>query len=70
MSEGGKTAKRLSFAENSALSGAASIIPKTAAAPIESVKLLVQNQDEMLRTGLVSPTLGTDYVNRLELRVG
>merc|ERR1711931_414334 len=43
--------KQLSFAENFMLSGAAAIISKTAAAPIERVKLLVQNQDEMLKAG-------------------
>jgi len=43
--------KKLHFAENFALSGAAAIISKTAAAPIERVKLLVQNQDEMLKQG-------------------
>lgn len=43
--------KKLSFAENFALSGAAAVISKTAAAPIERVKLLVQNQDEMLKSG-------------------
>ncbi|XP_029638551.1 ADP,ATP carrier protein 3, mitochondrial [Octopus sinensis] len=42
---------KLGFAENFALSGAAAIISKTAAAPIERVKLLVQNQDEMLKSG-------------------
>jgi len=46
--------KQLGFAENFALSGAAAIISKTAAAPIERVKLLVQNQDEMLKTGRLS----------------
>nr|AYV89122.1 hypothetical protein CAPTEDRAFT_163594 [Tetranychus truncatus] len=43
--------KKMGFAENFALSGAAAIISKTAAAPIERVKLLVQNQDEMLKQG-------------------
>lgn len=43
--------KDVSFLENFALSGAAAIISKTAAAPIERIKLLVQNQDEMLKTG-------------------
>lgn len=43
--------KKLSFAENFGLSGAAAIISKTAAAPIERVKLMVQNQDEMLKAG-------------------
>mmetsp|Transcript_26626 Transcript_26626/g.43587 ORF Transcript_26626/g.43587 Transcript_26626/m.43587 type:complete len:305 (-) Transcript_26626:255-1169(-) len=43
--------KRLTPAENFALSGAAAVISKTVAAPIERVKLLIQNQDEMLKTG-------------------
>ena len=51
--------RHLGFAENFALSGAAAIISKTAAAPIERVKLLVQNQDEMLKTGrLTEPYKG------------
>jgi len=37
--------------EDFALSGSAAIISKTVAAPIERIKLLVQNQDEMLKTG-------------------
>jgi len=45
------SSKKLGFAENFALSGAAAIISKTAAAPIERVKLLVQNQDEMIKMG-------------------
>ena len=49
----------LGFLENFALSGAAAVISKTAAAPIERVKLLVQNQDEMLKTGrLAEPYKG------------
>jgi len=47
----GKGADSLSFAENFALSGVAAVVSKTAAAPIERVKLMVQNQDEMLKTG-------------------
>jgi len=43
--------KKLHFVENFGLSGAAAIISKTAAAPIERVKLLVQNQDEMIKAG-------------------
>merc|ERR1711976_752757 len=43
--------QKLGFAENFALSGAAAIISKTATAPIERVKLLVQNQDEMIKSG-------------------
>jgi len=42
---------KLGFAENFALSGAAAVISKTAAAPIERIKLLVQNQEEMLKSG-------------------
>jgi len=37
--------------EDFALSGAAAVISKTAAAPIERVKLMVQNQDEMIKNG-------------------
>lgn len=50
---------KLGFAENFALSGAAAVISKTAAAPIERVKLLVQNQDEMIKQGkLTEPYKG------------
>jgi len=45
--------KKLGFAENFALSGAAAVISKTAAAPIERVKLLVQNQEEMIKQGIL-----------------
>lgn len=59
MGDGGKQITKLNFAENFGLSGAAAVISKTAAAPIERVKLLVQNQDEMLRTGrLAEPYKG------------
>jgi len=51
MSEESKPHANLGFAENFGLSGAAAIISKTAAAPIERVKLMVQNQGEMLKTG-------------------
>jgi solute carrier family 25 (adenine nucleotide translocator) protein 4/5/6/31 len=51
MGEGGAYMKDLSFAENFALSGVAAVISKTAAAPIERVKLLVQNQGEMIKAG-------------------
>jgi solute carrier family 25 (adenine nucleotide translocator) protein 4/5/6/31 len=44
----------LGFVENFMLSGAAAVISKTAAAPIERVKLLVQNQGEMLKQGKIS----------------
>ena len=41
--------KKLGFFESFMLSGAAAGVSKTAAAPIERVKLLVQNQDEMIK---------------------
>merc|ERR1719372_3151 len=44
---------KLGFAENFALSGVAAVVSKTAAAPIERVKLLVQNQDEMIKQGIL-----------------
>lgn len=47
----GKGGDNLSFIESFMLSGAAAVVSKTAAAPIERVKLLIQNQDEMLKTG-------------------
>ena len=51
--------QKLGFAENFALSGVAAVISKTAAAPIERVKLLVQNQNEMLKSGrLTEPYKG------------
>merc|ERR1712059_61551 len=47
----GGDAKKLGFAENFMLAGVAAGVSKTAAAPIERVKLLVQNQDEMIKQG-------------------
>eukprot|EP01083_Nonionella_stella_P067995 180224_1 len=47
----GKKKTALTPVENFALSGAAAVISKTVAAPIERVKLMIQNQDEMLKTG-------------------
>jgi len=43
--------KKLGFAESFLLSGVAAGVSKTAAAPIERVKLLIQNQDEMIKQG-------------------
>jgi len=49
----------LGFFENFMLSGVAAGVSKTAAAPIERVKLLVQNQDEMIKQGrLAEPYKG------------
>jgi len=42
---------KLGFFENFMLSGVAAGVSKTAAAPIERVKLLVQNQNEMIKQG-------------------
>jgi len=46
--------QELGFAENFMLSGVAAAVSKTAAAPIERIKLLVQNQDEMIKQGRLS----------------
>jgi len=59
MSESIKESDKLSFAENFVLSGAAAMVSKTIAAPIERVKLMVQNQGEMLKSGrLATPYKG------------
>lgn len=51
--------KKLSFVEDFMLGGMAAGISKTVAAPIERIKLLVQNQDEMIKTGrLAEPYKG------------
>lgn len=42
---------KLTFVEDFGLSGAAAITSKTIAAPIERIKLIVQNQEEMLKKG-------------------
>jgi solute carrier family 25 (adenine nucleotide translocator) protein 4/5/6/31 len=47
----GKKKKKLSMVEDFLLGGCAAAVSKTAAAPIERVKLLIQNQDEMLKSG-------------------
>jgi len=50
---------KLGFFESFMLSGVAAGVSKTAAAPIERVKLLVQNQDEMIKQGrLAEPYKG------------
>merc|ERR1711970_838497 len=58
--------KKLGFFENFMLSGVAAGVSKTAAAPIERVKLLVQNQSEMIKQGrLDKPYTGVmDCVKR------
>lgn len=43
----------LSFGENFFLSGVAAVTSKTIAAPIERIKMVVQNQSEMVRQGVL-----------------
>jgi len=43
--------KSLGFSENFLLSGCAAAVSKTSAAPIERVKLLLQNQGELMKQG-------------------
>ncbi|KAF9158357.1 ADP/ATP carrier protein [Actinomortierella ambigua] len=43
-----------SFAADFLMGGVSAAVSKTAAAPIERIKLLLQNQDEMLKTGRLS----------------
>ena len=60
----GKTTKsstagrRLGFTENFMISGVAAAISKTSAAPIERVKLLLQNQGELLKQGRLETKYG------------
>lgn len=42
---------KLNFAEDFILSGVAAVTSKTISAPIERIKMVVQNQDEMIRQG-------------------
>jgi len=55
MSGGGKVGKSDSGAVNFVIDflmgGVSAAVSKTAAAPIERIKLLIQNQDEMLKAG-------------------
>merc|ERR1711963_1262439 len=53
-----KKKPQLSFFENFMLSGVAAGVSKMAAAPIERVKLLVQNQGEMLKQGVLDKPYG------------
>jgi solute carrier family 25 (adenine nucleotide translocator) protein 4/5/6/31 len=54
-----KQQQKLGFYEDFLLAGVSATISKTAAAPLERVKLLVQNQGEMLKSGrLATPYKG------------
>ena len=50
--KGGSKTQRLGFTENFLISGCSAAISKTSAAPIERVKLLLQNQVKNLRTAM------------------
>ncbi|OON21804.1 hypothetical protein X801_02297 [Opisthorchis viverrini] len=66
MSEGGKEIKGISFAGNFSLSEAAAVIAKTtAAAPIERVKLLIQNQSEMIKQGRLDRPYRGDKLKKI-----
>jgi len=59
MSGGGKKNDLSSFLLDFGMGGVSAAVSKTAAAPIERVKLLIQNQDEMIKSGrLASPYKG------------
>ena len=49
-----KDAKHSSFAVDFLMGGVSAAVSKTAAAPIERIKLLIQNQDEMIKAGRLS----------------
>ena len=51
-------ANKLGFAESFFLSGTAAAVSKTGAAPIERVKLLLQNQNELLKQGRLQTRYG------------
>ena len=57
---------KLGFYEDFLIGGAAAGISKTVAAPIERIKLLVQNQDEMIKQGRLDKRYGgvADCFNR------
>jgi len=54
MSKGEKKQDLTSFAIDFLMGGVSAAVSKTAAAPIERVKLLIQNQDEMIKSGRLS----------------
>jgi len=66
MSSQSSKGSKLGFSENFLLSGSVAAIAKTSAAPIERVKLLIQNQGELLRQGRIDKSYrgATDCVLR------
>lgn len=67
-----KSSESESFSKDFVMAGAAAIISKTAVAPIERVKLLLQNQSEMIKRGnLKTPYLGlSNTFNRVFAQEG
>jgi len=58
MSGAKATSGKLGFSENFVISGCAAAVAKTSAAPIERVKLLLQNQGELLAQGRLDQRYG------------
>jgi len=54
MTDKSKNSSVVNFAIDFMMGGVSAAVAKTAAAPIERVKLLIQNQDEMLKSGRLS----------------
>mmetsp|Transcript_5377 Transcript_5377/g.5498 ORF Transcript_5377/g.5498 Transcript_5377/m.5498 type:complete len:310 (+) Transcript_5377:16-945(+) len=54
MSNSNSPKAKVSFTESFFLSGTVAIISKTVSAPLERVKLLMQNQDELLKRNIIS----------------
>jgi solute carrier family 25 (adenine nucleotide translocator) protein 4/5/6/31 len=52
--QGGKKGGPMDFAIDFLMGGVSAAVSKTAAAPIERIKLLIQNQDEMIKVGRLS----------------
>lgn len=49
---------RLSFVEDFMLSGTSAVVSKTIAAPIERIKMVIQNEGEMIRRGTIQESFG------------
>jgi solute carrier family 25 (adenine nucleotide translocator) protein 4/5/6/31 len=49
---------RLSFTEDFLLSGTSAVVSKTIAAPIERIKMVIQNEGEMIRRGTIKESFG------------
>jgi len=58
---GGKKKAKLTFLENFGLAGVAAVVSKTIAAPLERVKMVVQNQDEMIKRGTLKESFRNPF---------